>query len=169
MGFFLHPRGNIGATNISHSFIQYDLWSHPPTLIHSSRDLAGFSALPRKVTLYSSFQFSSVQSLSSVPLIATPWITARQVSLSITNSCPSPTQTHVHSSFSRQVTSPCPTYFLTTLEIFSGHLEYFTDKELEICLGPKDYLWELRHKFMVCISQLSKTDWVKMLRTKNVR
>ena len=32
-------------------------------------------------------QFSSVQSLSRVRLFATPWITARQVSLSITNSC----------------------------------------------------------------------------------
>ena len=33
-----------------------------------------------------SVQFSSVQSLSRVRLFATPWITARQVSLSITNS-----------------------------------------------------------------------------------
>ena len=34
-----------------------------------------------------SVQFSSVQSLSRVRLFATPWITARQASLSITNSC----------------------------------------------------------------------------------
>ena len=33
-----------------------------------------------------SLQFSSFQSLSRVPLFATPWITARQASLSITNS-----------------------------------------------------------------------------------
>ena len=33
-----------------------------------------------------SMQFSSVQSLSCVRLFATPWITARQASLSITNS-----------------------------------------------------------------------------------
>ena len=32
------------------------------------------------------FQFSSVQSLSRVQLVATPWIAARQASLSITNS-----------------------------------------------------------------------------------
>ena len=32
------------------------------------------------------YQFSSVQSLSRVQLFATPWITARQASLSITNS-----------------------------------------------------------------------------------
>ena len=36
--------------------------------------------------IQSSFQFSSVQSLSRVRLFATPWITARQASLSITNS-----------------------------------------------------------------------------------
>ena len=37
---------------------------------------------------FSSVQFSSVQSLSHVPLFATPWITACQASLSITNSHP---------------------------------------------------------------------------------
>ena len=37
----------------------------------------------------SSVQFSSVQSLSRVQLFATPWIAARQASLSITISCPS--------------------------------------------------------------------------------
>ena len=36
--------------------------------------------------LQASLQFSSVQSLSCVWLFATPWITARQASLSITNS-----------------------------------------------------------------------------------
>ena len=36
--------------------------------------------------LFSSVQFSSVQSLSRVQLFATPWIAARQASLSITNS-----------------------------------------------------------------------------------
>ena len=35
---------------------------------------------------YSISEFSSVQSLSHVQLFVTPWITARQVSLSITNS-----------------------------------------------------------------------------------
>ena len=38
----------------------------------------------------SSVQFSSVQSLSRVRLFATPWIAARQASLSITNSQSSP-------------------------------------------------------------------------------
>ena len=58
-----------------------------------------FCSCLRKVLFYKSFlklnfistkfiqvQFSSVQSLSRVRLFATPWITARQASLSITNS-----------------------------------------------------------------------------------
>ena len=39
-----------------------------------------------KLELLSSVQFSSVQSLSHVRLFTTPWIAARQASLSITNS-----------------------------------------------------------------------------------
>ena len=39
---------------------------------------------------HSTLQFNSVQSLSRVRLFATPWITARQASLSITNSWSSP-------------------------------------------------------------------------------
>ena len=38
------------------------------------------------VYIYMNMQFSSVQSLSHVRLFATPWITAHQASLSITNS-----------------------------------------------------------------------------------
>ena len=40
----------------------------------------------QRVIQFSSVQFSSVQSLSRVQLFATPWIAARQASLSITNS-----------------------------------------------------------------------------------
>ena len=42
-------------------------------------------------------QFSSVQSLSRVRLFATPWITARQASLSITSSRSSPRLTSIES------------------------------------------------------------------------
>ena len=42
-------------------------------------------------------QFSSVQSLSCVRLFATPWIAARQASLSITNSRSSPRLTSIES------------------------------------------------------------------------
>ena len=44
-----------------------------------------------------SHQFSSVQSLSHVRLFATPWIAARQASLSITNSRSSPRLTSIES------------------------------------------------------------------------
>ena len=44
-----------------------------------------------------SLQFSSVQSLSRVRLFAIPWITARQTSLSITNSQSSPRLTSIKS------------------------------------------------------------------------
>ena len=40
----------------------------------------------KTLVFFSSVQFSPVQSLSYVRLFATPWITARQASLSITNS-----------------------------------------------------------------------------------
>ena len=40
----------------------------------------------KRFSIASVFQFSSVQSLSHVWLFATPWITARQATLSITNS-----------------------------------------------------------------------------------
>ena len=42
------------------------------------------------ILLFCSLQFSSVQLLSHVWLFATPWITARQTSMSITNSQSSP-------------------------------------------------------------------------------
>ena len=49
--------------------------------------------LPPNITV----QFSSVQLLSSVWLVATPWIAARQASLSITNSRGSPRLTSIES------------------------------------------------------------------------
>jgi len=47
--------------------------------------------------IFSSVQFSSVQSLSRVQLFSTPWIAARQASLSITNSRSSPRLTSIES------------------------------------------------------------------------
>ena len=51
---------------------------------HSSSQVYWF--VENAYFLHSSVQFSSVQSLSRVQLFATPWITACQASLSITNS-----------------------------------------------------------------------------------
>ena len=50
----------------------------------------GMHKWPLWRTIHPSVQFSSVQSLSHVWLFATPWIAARQASLSITNSWSSP-------------------------------------------------------------------------------
>ena len=51
----------------------------------------------RKFHILPSVQFSSVQSLSHVRLFVTPWIAARQASLSITNSRSSPRLTSIES------------------------------------------------------------------------
>ena len=53
-------------------------------------NLPCFTYLCKKHFSVASVQFSSVQSLSRVRLFATPWISARQASLSITNSQSSP-------------------------------------------------------------------------------
>ena len=45
-----------------------------------------FVLLENLLAVFNCFQFSSVQSLSHVRLFETPWIAARQASLSITNS-----------------------------------------------------------------------------------
>ena len=57
-----------------------------------------------------SLDFSSVQSLSRVRLCATPWIAARQASLSITNSNPRPSSWWCHPAISSSVVpfSSCP-------------------------------------------------------------
>ena len=56
----------------------------------------------------SSVQFSSVQSLSRVRLFATPWIAARQATLSITNSQSSLRLTFITSHLSHPLLSPAP-------------------------------------------------------------
>ena len=63
----------------------------PPLCVHLLYYLSQISLrLPLIRTLVVTFQFSSVQLLSCVRLFATPWITACQASLSITNSWSSP-------------------------------------------------------------------------------
>ena len=65
---------------------------------------------PKDQPLHLSVQFSSVQSLSRVRLFATPWITARQASLSITNSWSSLRLTSIESVIqpSPLLSSPSP-------------------------------------------------------------
>ena len=71
------------------------------------------------MVLYMHVQFSLVQSLSCLWLFATPWTTARQASLSITNSrghpnpCPSSRWCHPTISSSIVPFSSCPQSFPT--------------------------------------------------------
>ena len=70
-------------------------------------------------------KFSSVQSLSSVSLFATPWIAARQASLSITNSQSSPKLMSIKSVMpSSYLTLCCPLFFLPpispSIRVFSN-------------------------------------------------
>ena len=60
----------------------FSIWSY--TLYHNTKDVMDWIVSPRLISW--SPQFSSVQSLSRVQLFATPWIAARQASLSITSS-----------------------------------------------------------------------------------
>ena len=66
---------------------------YPPLIRYASvmvcgsvESLGGDYVMREEAPEWDSVQFSSVQSLSCVPLFATPWIAARQISLSITNS-----------------------------------------------------------------------------------
>ena len=85
---YLPPNGNY-LMNGQH-LVQCLVTCHCPwsvislPLFHSS---GGFGDVwTWRVSITSGLQFSSVQSLIRVQLFATPWITARQASLSITNS-----------------------------------------------------------------------------------
>ena len=61
--------------------IFYCQWNTQPRVMHV---ISSHNSMTR--TGHIALQFSSVQSLSRVRLFATPWIAARQASLSITNS-----------------------------------------------------------------------------------
>ena len=67
-------------------FSRQEYWSGVPLPNHFQFTLIHGPTFQVPVQYCSSHQFSSVQSLSRVLLFATPWIAARQASLSITNS-----------------------------------------------------------------------------------
>ena len=68
-----------------YSFILVDMHNFS-TLPENCSMFRDYNIVKTKSQLYVLIQFCSVQSLSRVRLFATPWITARQASLSITNS-----------------------------------------------------------------------------------
>ena len=76
-------------------------------------------------SLFKHIQFSSVQSLSHVRLFVTPWITARQASLSITNSRSSLKLMTIESVMpSSHLILCCPVFLLppipTSIRVFSN-------------------------------------------------
>ena len=76
-GCLFYPRSSFRSSDVS-------LFYFPRLLLSLSFSHCHFELLFPILTV--SVQFSSVQSLSRVHLFVTPWITARQASLSITNS-----------------------------------------------------------------------------------
>ena len=96
---FVTPWSIASQVPLSLGFSQQGYWSGlpfpPPGELPWSRHQTHVSCIGRQIfttepsgnpTTDCSVQFSSVQSLSRVQLFVTPWITARQASLSITNS-----------------------------------------------------------------------------------
>ena len=90
-----------------------------------------YNTVDRKVNLCNSYgeqyegSFSSVQSLSRVPLLATPWTTACQASLSITNFQSPPKPTSIESVMpSNLLILCCPLLLLPSIfpsiRVFSG-------------------------------------------------
>ena len=76
-------------TAISRVYLLVHLQTWQSYMLSAAKAFAlgtGLSPLPPLRLQFERHQFSSVQSLSHVRLFATPWIAARQASLSITNS-----------------------------------------------------------------------------------
>ena len=87
-----------------------------------------------------SVQFSSVQLLSRVRLFATPWIAARQASLSVHHQLPEFTQTHVHRvgdaiQPSHPLLSPSPPALLFLL----GELNFYHYQMILLCFEIEYY------------------------------
>ena len=88
-----------------------------------------------------SVQFTSVQLLSSVRLFATPWITACQVSLSITNSQSSPKLTSIESVMPSSHLILCRPLFL--LPSIPPSIRVFSNESTLLLRWPKYQIHEL--------------------------
>ena len=113
-----------------------------------------FNSLIFKFTLLcTSDQIRSDQSLSCVRLFATPWIAARQASLSITNSRSSLRLTSIES------VMPSKLYLADTCLFFKSLLT--EKKKLQrMLVNIKDILmWETKSQNRRCILTLGKDRW----------
>ena len=105
--------------------------------------------------LHWSVQFSSVQSLSHVRLFATPWTTARQASLSITNSQSSPKPMSIESVMPSNHLILCRPLLLLP-SIFPSIRVFSNESALRI-RWPK--YWSFSFNFSPSNEQLVITNW----------
>ena len=95
------------------------------------------------ICTFSSFLFSSIKSLSCVWLFATPWITARQASLSITNSWSSHRLTSIESVMPSSHLILC--HSLLLLPPIPPSIRVFSMSQLFISIGI------LRYCYLYCV------------------
>ena len=101
-----------------------------------------FNIQKTKVMASGSIQFSSVQSLSSIWLFATPWIAAHQASLSITNSQSSLRVASIESVMpSSHLILCCPLFLLSPIPL---RIRVFSNESTLLMRWPK--YWS--HYFM---------------------
>ena len=104
--------------------------------------------------VFSFLQFSSVQSLSRVWLFATPWIAARQASLSITNSQSSLRITSIESVMPSSHLILCrPLFFLPPIPPSMSLFQWVSSshevaKVLEFQLHHQSFQWIFRTDFL---------------------
>ena len=113
--------------------------------------------------LFYSVQFSSVQSLSQVPLFVTPWITAHQASLSITNSWSSPKLMCIESVMPSSHLIPCRPLLL--LPPIPPSIRVFANESTLCMRWPKDWTFNLsispsnEHPGLISF----RMDWLNLL------
>ena len=137
-------------TRSCHSF--FVLCTPAPTGGHGSYKKE--TCRPRLVQSQS-LEFSAVQSLSGVQLFATPWTTARQASLSITNSQSPPKPKSIESvTPSNHLILCCPLLLLTSIfpsiRVFPSESFLLTrwPKYLELHLQHQSFQWMFRSDFI---------------------
>ena len=109
----------------------------------------------------SSVQFSSVQSLSHVWLFATPWIVARQASLSITNSQSSPKPMSIESVMPSSHLILCRPLFL--LPLIPPRIRVFSNESTLCMRWPKYWSFSI-NPYNECSGLISfRIDWLDLL------
>ena len=118
--------------------------------------------------MWTNIQFSSVQSLSCVRLFATPWIAARQASLSITNSQSSPKLTCIESVMpSSRLILCCPLFLLPQIP---PSIRVFSNESILCMRWPKYWSFSLsispsnEHPGVVYF----RMDWLDLLQSKGL-